>query len=58
MGKTPEQILEMKRELKEATKPLVDFLYRYYHPHATILVTQDHVEVCEGDLAIQIELRD
>ena len=48
----------MQEKLKEAAKPLVDFLYKYYHPHATIIVTQGHVEVLEGTLATVNDLRD
>lgn len=45
-------------ELKEAAKPLVDFLYKYYDPHTTVLVTQSHTEVCEGYLVVPNDLRD
>lgn len=58
MERTQEDILKIHQELKEAAKPLIDFLYKYYHPHATILVTQANVEVCEGDIAVINELRD
>lgn len=49
---------KMFAELKEASKPLIDFLYKYYHPHATIMITQASVEVVEGDMAFPNELRD
>jgi hypothetical protein len=58
MSGTRDEILKVSQELKEAAKPLVDFLYKYYHPHATILVTQANVEVCEGDLSVSNDLRD
>jgi hypothetical protein len=45
-------------ELKRLAEPLIDFLYRYYHPHATIMITQADVEVVEGDMAFVNELRD
>ncbi len=32
-------------ELKEITKPLIDFLHKYYDPHTSIVVTQTNVEV-------------
>lgn len=48
----------MQEKLKEAAKPLVDFLYKYYHPHATVLVSQANVEVCNGDLVVPNDLRD
>ncbi len=45
-------------ELKEISKPLVDFLYKYYHPHATIMISQSNVDVVEGDMGFPNELRD
>ncbi len=32
-------------ELKEITKPLIDFLSKYYDPHTSIVVTQTNVDV-------------
>jgi hypothetical protein len=58
MKGSQEETQKVQQELKEAAKPLVDFLYKYYHPHATVLVSQANVEVCEGDLAIVNDLRD
>ena len=49
---------KMFAELKEASKPLIDFLYKYYHPHATIMVTQANVVVVEDDMGCPNELRD
>jgi hypothetical protein len=57
MKGSQEETQKVQQELKEASKPLVDFLYKYYHPHATILVSQVNVEVVEGDLAIVNDLR-
>ncbi len=45
-------------ELKNAAKPLVDILYKYYHPHASVIVNQTSVEVVEGVDVAQIEPRD
>jgi hypothetical protein len=49
---------KMFHELEEATMPLIDFLYKYYHPHATIMITQTSIEVVEGDMAFPIDPRD
>lgn len=37
-----------KEKLKEATKPLMDFLAKNYHPHVTAIVTSNSVEILEG----------
>lgn len=58
MKGSQEEIQKVQQELKEADKPLIDFLCKYYHPHAMILVSQSNVEVCEGDWAITNDLRD
>ena len=47
-----------REELIEACKPLVDMLYKYYSPHACIMVSQAHVEILEGDMVAKFELRD
>ena len=53
-----ETLAAMFAELKEASKPLIDFLYKYYHPHATIMVTMTNTEVVEGSMSIPNEVRD
>ena len=58
MERDKEQREQMFAELKEISKPLVDFLYKYYHPHATIMITQADVEVVDGNMSFQNELRD
>ncbi len=45
-------------ELKEAAKPLVDYLYKYGSPHDAILVRMDGVEHLSGETASPIEVRD
>ena len=37
-------------ELKAATLPLLEILYRYYDPHTSIIITQSDVEVLTGDM--------
>lgn len=49
---------KMSDELYQASLPLVDFLYKYYHPHARIIITQTEVEVVEGDMVRVFDLRD
>ncbi len=45
-------------ELKEAAKPLVDYLYKYGTPHDAIIVKMDSVEHLSGETASPIEVRD
>lgn len=45
-------------ELTEAAAPLIDFLYKYYDPHTTIIINQFSTEVLCGDMAFENELRD
>lgn len=45
-------------ELKEASKPLLEFLNKYYHPHAYVIVTEGRAEVLEGVLATSLPVRD
>lgn len=49
---------ERAEELKKLAQPLSDFLYRYYHPHATIIIDQTHCEVLEGDMVVPLEVKD
>jgi hypothetical protein len=45
-------------ELKAASQPLVDILYKYYDPHTTIMVEQGSVEVLRGDMCTPLEIKD
>lgn len=45
-------------ELKEAAKPLVDYLYKYGTPHDAVIVKMDSVEHLSGEAASPIEVRD
>ena len=47
-----------QEELKELAKPLVDLLYRDYHPHAKIIIDQAGVEIVEGVITVRNELKD
>jgi len=49
---------DKQKELKELAKPLVDLLYRDYHPHAKIIIEQGNVEIVEGVLSVPNDLRD
>jgi len=45
-------------ELKAAALPLHKILCEYYHPHATVLVTQANVEIVVGDIGAPLEVPD
>lgn len=49
---------ERSRELAEAARPLIDFLYKYGCPHSCIMVTQTSAELLEGECAVPFEPRD
>lgn len=50
--------IEMNNELKEACKPLLEFLYKYGTPHSTVIVTQSNAEFSHGECATTFELKD
>lgn len=45
-------------ELNEAARPLIDFLHKYYHPHARVIVEYGSAEVNEGIMAVPFEVPD
>lgn len=45
-------------ELKEAALPLLEFLNKYYHPHAYAIVTEGRVEIVEGSISAPLPIRD
>lgn len=51
-------VVKMNDELKEASKPLLEFLYKYGTPHSTVIVTQKNAEFSHGECATEFELRD
>jgi PHP family Zn ribbon phosphoesterase len=50
--------IKMNNELKEACKPLLEFLYKYGTPHSTVIVTQEDAEFLHGECSTIFELRD
>ena len=57
-NRTMEQTKKIMDELEEAAKPLVDFLYKYYDPHTSIVVTESNVDVLCANMGIPLEIRD
>jgi len=45
-------------ELKEAAKPLLDILYKYYSPMYKIILDMGHIEVVDSDMGAPIKIRD
>ncbi|MEG1882298.1 MAG: hypothetical protein RR224_01085 [Clostridia bacterium] len=50
--------VEKHSKLREAAKPLVDYLQAYYHPHTKIIVEFGSVEIVEGVMAETFEAPD
>jgi len=57
-NRTREQTKKIMDELEEAARPLVDFLYKYYDPHTSIVVTESNVDVLCANMGIPLEIRD
>lgn len=53
-----ENITAKMDELREAAKPLVDYLYKYGSPHDYIIVSQEHTEHVKGEMVVHNILRD
>ena len=49
---------EMIKELENASKPLLEFLYKYGNPHTKIIVEMDGTEMVSGECACRFEVRD
>lgn len=45
-------------ELKLASKPLIDFLNKYYNPMCYAVVTEGRVIVLSTEMGIPLEVRD
>lgn len=45
-------------ELKRASEPLIDYLYKYGSPYTTVMVTMDSIRVAEDSMGIPLEVRD
>lgn len=53
-----EESMKMKKELNEASQPLLEFLYKYGCPHDAILLRMDGAELLSGEVATPFEIRD
>lgn len=49
---------EKFNELEEASKPLVDFLNKYYNPMTIAIVREGRVEILVNDMGLPLEVRD
>ncbi len=45
-------------ELKQLARPLVDYLRKHHHPHTTIVITDDRVDVMESLAGIPFPVED
>jgi hypothetical protein len=45
-------------ELKEAAKPLIEFLNKYYDPMTTAIITEGRIDILTNEMGIPLEVRD
>lgn len=45
---------ERMKQLEELCKPVAEWLKENYHPHATIVITEQMIRVVEDDIGIPI----
>jgi len=45
-------------ELKQASKPLIDFLNKYYNPMTIAIVTEGRVDILSNEMGMPLEVRD
>ena len=53
-----EEYLKKVAELKESSKPLIDWLYKYGDPHTTIIIAEDGVKVVSDELYFPVATLD
>ena len=46
---------EIIEELKETSKPVIDFLNKYYNMHATVMINTNFIRVVKDDIGIPIK---
>jgi hypothetical protein len=47
-----------REELRAAAMPLLEFLNKYYNPHAYAVVTEGSVQIVEGSMGAPLPVRD
>jgi hypothetical protein len=45
-------------EFEEIAKPLIEFIRKNYHPHVTVIVTNEYAEILEGIKVVKPEKED
>ena len=55
---TNDEYLKKVAELKESSKPLIDWIKKYGNPHTTIIITEDGVKVVSDELYFPIATLD
>lgn len=46
---------ERMKELKVLAIPVMQFIHKYYHPHAKVIIDQTNAELVEGLITINVE---
>lgn len=49
---------QKKIEFEKLKKPLEDFMNKWCCPHDTLIVTQGHMELLNGEMAMPLEILD
>lgn len=49
---------ERFEELEKASKPLIDFLNKYYDPMTVAIVTEGRVDILRNEMGMPLEVRD
>ena len=49
---------DIRKEFENAAKPLVEFIQKYFHPHAHVIVSADGAELSEGTIAVPFKIND
>lgn len=52
------EMAQLRDELVEASKPLLDFLNKRYDPHTYAIVTEGRVEIVRGEVSALLPVRD
>jgi hypothetical protein len=55
---TPEQRKALMDEFLALCKPINDWLQKNYHPHARVIIENDHAEIVEGSMAVPFQVID
>lgn len=47
---------EKIKQLKEISKPIIEFMQKNYNPHTTVIINEDSIKVVSDELRIPIQI--